>query len=85
MLLPSILADAPAEFIVLFEHGYSCAALRESTGGCQTAYASADNHDVRRLQCCTAREDECESHLHASETEGFTRTHSCAAAFALQL
>ena len=51
MLLPSILADTAADFIVLFEHGDAGATLRESASRRETAYASADDHDVRRLQC----------------------------------
>ena len=65
MLLPVVFTDAAAYFIVLFEHGDACATLRESTGGCQTTYAAADYDHMWRLQCFSAREDQCEVHRSA--------------------
>ena len=85
MLLPVVFADTAAYFIGLLEHGNTGAALRESGSRRETADAATNNDDMWRLQCFSTREDQCELHPHASETETLTRTHSCAAAFALQL
>ncbi len=65
MLLPSILSDAAAQAIGLLEHGDAGTTLRESTGGCQTADATANYDDVRRLQCFSTREGQCEVHRSA--------------------
>ena len=72
----TVFADAAADFIVLLEHGDAGAALCESTGGCETADATSDNHDVWRLQCCTAREDECELHPHCTACMRARRRHA---------
>ena len=86
MLLPRVFADPAAYLIVLLQHRDAGAALRESTGGCQTAYASADYDHMWRLQCFSTREDQCEVHRSACDRFGehmfreLYRAHSCATA-----
>ena len=65
MLLIPVFADAAAYFIVLFKHGNTGAALRESASRRETANAAANYDDVRRLQCFSTREDQCEVHRSA--------------------
>ena len=59
MLLPRVFADAATHAIGLLENGDAGAALRESASRRETAYASADYDHMWRLQCCSARENEC--------------------------